>query len=111
MDRMLIVGVNEMARFLGMTPAGLLRRGELPEPDFMSHSNKRIWLPATAEAWNTEYTSRPEFGVGSRQRKSLPTRQKLKKRTLPPNPTQPGNTSPSTHFRKGNNHGRQHPRF
>ena len=27
MDRMLIVGVNEMARFLGMTPAGLLRRG------------------------------------------------------------------------------------
>ena len=42
MDRMLIVGVNEMARFLGMTPAGLLRRGELPEPDFMSHSNKNL---------------------------------------------------------------------
>lgn len=69
MDRMLIVGVNEMARFLGMTPAGLLRRGELPEPDFMSHSNKRIWLPATAEAWNTEYTSRPEFGEWGRRRR------------------------------------------
>lgn len=67
MTDMLIVGVNEMARFLGMTPAGLIRRGELPEPDFMSHSEKRIWLPATAEAWNTDYTSRPEFGEWGRR--------------------------------------------
>lgn len=67
MTDMLIVGVNEMARFLGMTPAGLIRRGELPEPDFMSHSEKRIWLPATAEAWNAEYTSRPEFGEWGRR--------------------------------------------
>lgn len=69
MTDMLIVGVNEMACFLGMTPAGLLRRGELPEPDFMSHSEKQIWLPATAEAWNAEYMSRPEYGEWGRRRR------------------------------------------
>lgn len=67
MAGMLIVGISEMARFLGMTPAGLLRRGELPEPDFISHGDKKIWLPATIEAWNADYTTRPEFGEWGRR--------------------------------------------
>ena len=67
MTKMLIVGISEMARFLGMTPAGLLRRGELPDPDFLSHGEKKIWLPETVEAWNIDYTSRPEFGAWGRR--------------------------------------------
>lgn len=63
----LIVGVSEMARFLGMTVAGLLRRGELPDPDFLSHGQKKVWLPETVEAWNADYTSRPEFGEWGRR--------------------------------------------
>ena len=66
MDRMLIVGVNEMARFLGMTPAGLLRRGELPEPDFMSHSNKRILVAGDRGGVEYRVHEPPRiWGVGS----------------------------------------------
>lgn len=75
----------------------------------------RYLFSATGLGWNIRGASQ-EYGGAvcarrSRQWKSLPTRQKLKKRTLPPNPTQPGGTSPSTHFQKGDNHGRPYPRL
>lgn len=51
----LIVGKSQLAKHLGMTTAGLLRREELPEPDFVSTDGKPIWFPENAEFWNGVY--------------------------------------------------------
>ena len=82
MDRMLIVGVNEMARFLGMTPASLLRRGELPSliSCRIARSESGCRQPRRRGMRSTR--AAPNMGSGgavdarrNRQRKSSLTRQ------------------------------------
>lgn len=60
--QVLIVGKNQLARYLGLTTAGLLRRNELPVPDFESSDGKPIWFPDKAMAWNEQYKAANPVG-------------------------------------------------
>jgi hypothetical protein len=63
--RIILLSAADIAAHLGLDRTTLSKRGELPAPDFVNPSGTRqAWLPETAEAWNREYKSRPEYAKG-----------------------------------------------
>lgn len=52
-----IVGKSELARFLGLTKQGLIKRQATPPPDMTSVNGRPIWYPKTATEWDAAYTA------------------------------------------------------